>query len=111
MLTDAGVQLVPFSPLHDSQLPPGLSAVLVGGGPVVDWTEQLSANVPMLEALRAFSSAGGFVLGEGAGLMYLSKSLQQPGQRRYELGESHASCLVKDKLAVRFCLGYVLCTA
>ncbi|KAF6259578.1 P-loop containing nucleoside triphosphate hydrolase protein [Scenedesmus sp. NREL 46B-D3] len=82
MLGCAGVQLVPFSPLHDSKLPPGLSAVVLGGGAVAEWGQQLSANTPMLEALRAFAAAGGLVMGEGAALMYLSRSLQRPGRQQ-----------------------------
>jgi cobyrinic acid a,c-diamide synthase len=88
MLQLAGVQLVPFSPLHDCQLPPGLSGVLVGGGAVAQHAAQLSCNTPMLEALRAFAGAGGLVLGEAGGLLYLSRSLQwqQEGQR-HAMGE------------------------
>lgn len=76
MLQRAGVQLLPFSPLHDSSLPPGLSAVLLGGGAVPAHARELAANAPMLQALRAFAHAGGYVLGEADGLMYLSQSLQ-----------------------------------
>ena len=88
MLQLAGVQLVPFSPLHDLQLPPGLSAVLFGGGSVAQHAAQLSANTAMLEAVRAFARSGGLVLGEACGLLYLSQSLQhhQHGQR-HTLGE------------------------
>lgn len=88
MLQLAGVQLVPFSPLHDSQLPPGLSGVLLGGGAVAQHAAQLSCNSSMLEALRAFAGAGGLVIGEAGGLLYLSQSLQwqQHGQR-YAMGE------------------------
>eukprot|EP00775_Hariotina_reticulata_P007127 gene7127-7341_t len=83
MLQCAGVQLVPFSPLCDRQLPPGLSAVLLGGGAAAQWAEQLQNNAAMVEALRAFAAAGGLVMGEGAGMMYLSRSIQQhSGQRR-----------------------------
>lgn len=88
MLGAAGVQLVPFSPLHDTQLPPGLSAVLLGGGAVADWADHLAANKPMLAALRAFAAAGGLVVGEGAALMYLSQSVQRPGRQRHSMGES-----------------------
>jgi cobyrinic acid a,c-diamide synthase len=87
MLSAAGVQLVPFSPLHDSKLPPGLSAVLLGGGAVAECGQQLAGNRPMLEALRAFAAAGGLVMGEGAALMYLSRSLQRPGQLQHSMGE------------------------
>jgi hypothetical protein len=87
MLSAAGVQLVPFSPLHDSKLPPGLSAVLLGSGSVAERGQQLAANRPMLEALRAFAAAGGLVMGEGAALMYLALSLQRPGQQQHAMGE------------------------
>lgn len=88
LLQLAGVQLVPFSPLHDKQLPPGLSGVLLGGGSVAQHAAQLSANSPMLGALRAFAGAGGLVIGEAGGLLYLSQSLQwqQHGQR-HAMGE------------------------
>lgn len=85
MLRLAGVQLVPFSPLHDTQLPPGLSGVLLGGGAVAEHAAHLSSNASMLGALRAFAQAGGLVVGEAGGLMYLSQSLQrqQHGQRHF----------------------------
>jgi len=56
MLQCAGVQLVPFSPLHDRQLPPGVSAVLLGG--VQQWSgaEQLQSNVAVVEALPCICS-------------------------------------------------------
>lgn len=105
MLTLCGVQLVPFSPLHDKQLPPGLSAVLLGGGPVQDWLGQLSANSSMLQALRAFAAAGGLVVGEGAGLMYLSQSVQRPGQQmRYAMGKSQGSASTDVTARVGMCL-------
>lgn len=88
-LQAAGVQLLPFSPLHDAQLPAGVSAVLLGGGAAAEHAQQLAANGPMLAALRAFAAAGGFVLGEAGGLAYLSQSLQAPGdqQQRHAMGE------------------------
>lgn len=63
MLQLAGVQLVPFSPLHDRQLPPGLSGVLLGGGAVAQHAAQLSCNTPMLEALGRLRALGAWCLG------------------------------------------------
>lgn len=80
------MQLVPFSPLHDAQLPPGLCGVLLGGGPVAAWAPALAANACMAQALRAFAGAGGLVVAEGEALMYLSQSLQQSGHARQEMG-------------------------
>jgi cobyrinic acid a,c-diamide synthase len=88
MLTAAGIQLVPFSPLHDQQLPLGVSAVYLGGAAaqLTPWLPHLAANEPCLEALRSFAAAGGLVLGEGAGLIYLSQSVEV-GTQRHIMGK------------------------
>eukprot|EP00879_Flechtneria_rotunda_P006190 GHRR01006507.1.p1 GENE.GHRR01006507.1~~GHRR01006507.1.p1 ORF type:complete len:1538 (+),score=611.00 GHRR01006507.1:116-4615(+) len=85
MLQCAGVQLVPFSPLHDARLPPGVSALLLGGGALADCSQQLAANTPMLEAIRAFAAAGGLVVGEGSAVMYLSQSAQLSREYRHAM--------------------------
>jgi cobyrinic acid a,c-diamide synthase len=42
----------------------------------------------MLEAIRAFAAAGGLVIGEAGGLLYLSQSLQwQQNGQRHPMGE------------------------
>lgn len=100
MLYGAGVQLVPFSPLTDRGLPPGLSALLLGGGPVQDWAGMLSTNEPMLAALRAFARAGGLVFGEGEALMYLAVSLRHPGGVRTQMG----ACVRARMQCMRMCM-------
>lgn len=100
MLQCAGVQLVPFSPLHDQQLPPGLSAVLLGGGAAVHWAEQLQSNSAVVEALRAFAAAGGLVMGEADGMMYLSRSIQHEGGQRRSMGELNALDAIEQLLGV-----------
>ncbi|GBF99653.1 hypothetical protein Rsub_12472 [Raphidocelis subcapitata] len=85
LLAAAGAQLVPFSPLHDAAPPPGVSALLIGGGEPEAWAARLASNGSMLAALRAFASAGGIVLGEGGGLMYLAASMQTAPQQRHAM--------------------------
>ncbi len=90
LLGAAGAELVPFSPLRDLLLPPGLSALYLGGSaPEPALVQRLSANAPMLAAVRAFAGAGGLVLGEGGGLAYLSQALQLPGEAGagHDMGE------------------------
>jgi cobyrinic acid a,c-diamide synthase len=76
---------VPFSPVHDRALPPGCSGVLLPGTatsltPHV--LAQLTVNAPMRAALAAFCAAGGPVLTESAGLVYLCQkaAVQEGGQ-------------------------------
>ncbi len=88
LLAAAGAQLVPFSPLHDGGLPPGVSALLIGGGEPEQWAARLAANGGMLAALRAFAAAGGVVAGEGAAVMYLAATVQTAPQQRHTMGES-----------------------
>jgi cobyrinic acid a,c-diamide synthase len=78
---------VPFSPLHDCAPPPGVSALLFGGGEPEAWAPLLAANASMLTALRAFAGAGGIVAGEGAAVMYLAATVQTAPHQRHTMGE------------------------
>ncbi|XP_024376002.1 uncharacterized protein [Physcomitrium patens] len=75
LLEEAGAELVYFSPLRDL-LPPRLDAIIFGGGHPEIHAERLTANKPMLYAVRAFALAGGIVYGECGGLMYLSQAIE-----------------------------------
>lgn len=63
-----------FSPLNDSVLPAADIVYLPGGYPEL-YAERLSANAPMREALYAYCDAGGRVLAECGGMMYLGKTI------------------------------------
>ena len=67
-----GVELTPFSPLHDSELPGGAQFVYLGGGYPELYAEKLSSNHSMLNSLKTFAQKGGGVYGECGGLIYLS---------------------------------------
>ncbi|MGQ4807774.1 Cobyrinate a,c-diamide synthase [Candidatus Entotheonellaceae bacterium PAL068K] len=86
-LTAAGVQVVPFSPLHDSALPPRIDAVwLVGGFPEL-FAAQLAANTTLHAALRAAAAGGLPIYAECGGFMYLCEWLEdQPGRRYPQVG-------------------------
>lgn len=76
-ISDAGAELVFFSPISDP-LPSRLDAVYLGGGYPELYAEKLAENTKMLYAIKAFASAGGVVYAECGGLMYLSQSLEVP---------------------------------
>ncbi|CAI5465245.1 unnamed protein product [Closterium sp. Yama58-4] len=84
LLQEAGAELVFFSPLVDP-LPPRLNAVYLPGGRLAPFASRLSANRPLRFGLRAFAAAGGLVLAESAGTVFLAHSLQGTDGAEYPM--------------------------
>ncbi len=107
LLQAAGAELVPFSPLTDAALPEDLGGLYLPGGYPELAAAQLSANAPMLAAVRAFCAPGRTarpVWAECGGFMYLQRALIDAD------GVEHALCGVFPARAVmrrqRAALGY-----
>lgn len=73
-LQSSGVELVEFSPLHDTQIPE-VDALYIGGGYPECHADKLAANQKMKEAIRAFAESGRLLYAECGGLMYLADSI------------------------------------
>lgn len=104
----AGAELVPFSPLHDSTLPPNVGGLLLGGGYPEAHAAALSANLAMRQSIRAFAEAGKPVLAECGGLMYLGQTLEDLD------GQTHEMCGVipyRTHMQRQVVLGYREATA
>jgi cobyrinic acid a,c-diamide synthase len=75
LLEGAGAEVVTVDPLRDESLPAGTAALVVGGGFPEVYASELSANKPLHDAVRTLAGAGGPIVAECAGLLWLSRSL------------------------------------
>ena len=84
-LRQQSAELVKFSPLEDSTLPPALGGILLSGGFPECFAEKLSANRSMLKELKEFIEAGGSCYAECGGLMLLVDSLRLLNAEEYPM--------------------------
>jgi cobyrinic acid a,c-diamide synthase len=75
LLSEAGAELVEFSPIINQTLPPDLGGLYLGGGYPEIHAAALSENRPMLAAIREFAQAGAPVYAECGGFMYLTQAI------------------------------------
>jgi cobyrinic acid a,c-diamide synthase len=84
-LEDAGCSIVHFSPVADRNLPEGIDALYLGGGYPEEMAAGLSANEPMLAAVRGFAASGRPIYAECGGLMYLCREMETVDGKRYPM--------------------------
>jgi cobyrinic acid a,c-diamide synthase len=75
LLQAAGGEIVPFSPLADSVLPPDTDLLYFGGGYPELRAQALAENESMKRAVRSFHQRGGTIYAECGGLMYVCREL------------------------------------
>lgn len=104
LLERAGAELVDFSPIADSRLPP-VDGLYIGGGYPELHAPELAANQPLMAAIRAFAAHGRPIYAECGGLMYLSQAIvDHAGERHAMLGLIGGTAIMTDRLQA---LGYV----
>ncbi len=98
-----GAQLVPFSPIHDHDLPPVEGLYLGGGFPEVH-ARALGTNTSMRQRLREAAAGGMPIYAECGGMMYLTERLiDTQGQSHEMVGVLTATVQMQRTLT----LGYV----
>ncbi|MGO4956650.1 cobyrinate a,c-diamide synthase [Luteococcus sp. Sow4_B9] len=75
LLAAAGGRIAEFDPLTDPALPAGTSGLYLGGGFPEVHAQDLAANEPLRQQIRALVAAGLPTVAECAGLLYLCRSL------------------------------------
>ena len=104
-----GAELVPFSPLHDAQLPKKLSGLLLGGGYPELYAKQLSENEPMKCQIREALAGGMPYLAECGGFMYLHEEMEDMEGTPYPMCAVMAGRAFHTPKLSRF--GYITLTA
>lgn len=84
-LERAGAELVFFSPLRESALPPGLHGLYLGGGYPELFADQLAQNTSMLLDIKQQALDGLPILGECGGMIYLGRSVEDLEGRKWSL--------------------------
>jgi len=85
LLRAAGAELVFFSPLADSRLPPDLAGLYLGGGYPELHGATLAANRSLREQIRSRAAAGLPVYGECGGFIYLCEAVRTADGAEYPM--------------------------
>jgi cobyrinic acid a,c-diamide synthase len=108
LLRDLGAELVEWSPLQDSQLPPDVQGLYFGGGFPEVFAETLSANQSARQSIASAISAGMPTYAECGGLMYLCDRIVDFNDRSYQMVGIFPTTAMMGK---RLTLGYRQLTA
>jgi cobyrinic acid a,c-diamide synthase len=102
-LTELGAELIPWSPLIDSTLPPDIQGLYLGGGFPEVFAAELSANQAARHAVKVAILKGLPTYAECGGLMYLCEQLSDFENRAFPMvGVLPARTLMSSRLT----LGY-----
>ncbi len=105
LLEEVGARLIPFSPIHDKALPPGICGLLLGGGYPELYGKELSDNKSMLREIKNASDRGLPILAECGGFLYLHQELETKEHKSYSLAGVIPGRAFPTKRLLRF--GYI----
>jgi cobyrinic acid a,c-diamide synthase len=79
LLQAAGAEIIPFSPLGDRSLPPGIDGLYLPGGYPELYAECLAKNDGLLQEIRSMATDGLPVYAECGGFVYLARGIVGAG--------------------------------
>lgn len=106
LLRRMGAQLVPFSPLHDKELPPDLDGLLLYGGYPELYGKELEENETMKEEINRSIRRGMPCLAECGGFMYLHREMEDMQGNLCRMAGIIPGKAVKTPRLTRF--GYIM---
>lgn len=77
-LENEGAELIPISPINDSDIDE-IDGLYIGGGYPENYTKELAANTGLIENLKEYKAYGLPIYGECGGLIYLANKIQIDG--------------------------------
>lgn len=83
ILRHYGAELVPFSPLADTELPPRIGGIYFTGAYLREYGADLAANIELMAAMRDFVERGGVLYAEGGGTAFLCTEFQVDSQGNF----------------------------
>ena len=95
-LERAGAHLIPFSPIHEDELPDA-DGIFIGGGFPETHMAALEANTAMRAAIRRAAVAGLPIYAECGGLMYLARSIRWGSETRQMVGAIEGDIVMHDR--------------
>jgi cobyrinic acid a,c-diamide synthase len=100
LFEQAGIDLVFFSPLHDTLLPEDMNGIYIGGGYPELYADKLSGNKEMLRQIKAWVDLGGPLYCECGGFMYMATELIDLQNNHFSMaGVFPATIVMKDRLS------------
>jgi len=108
-LAALGAEWVPFSPIHDRELPADIDGLYIGGGFPESFAAELAANAALRRSIGRAAGARMPIYAECGGLMYLAQALIGFDGVRHEMAGllPTETSLLRHRLA----LGYVQASA
>ena len=85
-----GAELVEFSPLHDSKLPPDLDGLIIGGGFPEVFADELAQNQSIRSEIHSAIEDGLACYAECGGLMWLAEELVCQSGRHFPMVGVHS---------------------